>query len=70
MQNKGDMLTSSVVSQIVTSNTSLKYGTVNKIGEFSDENGNKLGDIIMPDLRSFFISDLFFAPNITVQDLK
>ena len=70
MQNKGDMLTSSVVSQIVTSDTSLKYGTVNKIGEFSDENGNKLGDIIMPDLRSFFISDLFFAPNITVQDLK
>ena len=70
MQNKGDMLTSTVVSQIVTSNTSLKYGTANKIGEFCDASGKKIGDIIMPDLRSFFISDIFFAPNITVQDLK
>lgn len=70
MANKGDILTSSVMSQIVTSNTSLMYGTANKIGEFCDTDGSKLGDIIMPDLRSFFISDIFFAPNITVQDLK
>ncbi len=70
MANKGDILTSSVMSQIVTSNTSLMYGTANKIGEFCDTDGSKFGDIIMPDLRSFFISDIFFAPNITVQDLK
>ena len=63
---KGDMLTRYNASQFATDNYSLKYGKPGQLGEYKG-----IPIMVDPDkLGTLFISDIFFIPNMTVQDLK
>ena len=62
--SKSDLLTNYRLSQFRMDDHSEFYGTVGKIGEFRGE------DVIVNGMEDLFISDIFYIPNATVQDLR
>ena len=62
--SKSDLLTNYRLSQFRMDDHSEFYGTVGKIGEF------KSIDVIVNGMENMFISDIFYVPNATVQDLR
>lgn len=62
--SKADLLTNYRLSQFRMDDHSEFYGTVGKIGEF------KSIDVIVNGMENMFISDIFYVPNATVQDLR